>query len=423
VNYIPESFDVSTISSLSTSPYGASPLVFELDKRGDLLGKIELIITRSKITAASGTSTINDFEGYSSIDNVRFYYSNKMFHEVYGERLIKRLFKEKSPQIRENAAKLQFGFLSDVERGCPNGAIAGAGGTANCVLPAAFNLGNNNSTNALTTITWTADLMVPWENINKRIPMVVMPNKIRVEVQLKPLSKFCRSSSGSDTFTTAALSQAALRCYYTHHPQEQRTDLYNHVNTERGVVLKTATDEYHMRESVAGAASGAYTFRLKTKNLKNATIAIEPVLRMQQNVDNSAAQFLDLWNWQIPARFWMEDSGSQIVVKQETNDGNTAGLPIDYNQRIVNGRCWPNGIQGLNLPILPFVEPQFVEPSENDCFGSRNMSKYNNPEFIIQWDAGTPATVNSDRSMYLDLWARIHNALIYHRGDIRKFLL
>ncbi len=76
-NHIPEVFDIDTTT---VSPTYGSELSFELDKRGDLLGEIQLLITRSLVTEAGGSvaSYFLDHEGYSSIDVIRFWYENKV---------------------------------------------------------------------------------------------------------------------------------------------------------------------------------------------------------------------------------------------------------------------------------------------------------------------------------------------------------
>jgi hypothetical protein len=84
-NTIREQFDLSPQGSVGD--YGSMTTI-ELDKRGDLLGKIELRVTRGAATlAASSSAAFNDWEATSSIDVIRFFYSNKLVHEIYGDEL------------------------------------------------------------------------------------------------------------------------------------------------------------------------------------------------------------------------------------------------------------------------------------------------------------------------------------------------
>ena len=173
----------------------------ELDKRGDLLKGLALNVTRAAFSGGNtGTTTaFNDFEGYSTIDNVRFFYSNKMFHECYGEELYRKYLQRLTEEQRTGVAALQFGNKTDAQR------VANTAATQ-----------------------WTVDLMVPWDKLKKSIPMLAMPNKIRVEVNYKSLAACMRDSAS----VTCSITAAKLRCDYVHLLHDNRKIKYNQVHSK-----------------------------------------------------------------------------------------------------------------------------------------------------------------------------------------------
>ena len=183
-----------------TVAYGGQH-VFELDKRGDLLKGLALNVTRAAFSGGNtGTTTaFNDFEGYSTIDNVRFFYSNKMFHVCYGEELYRKYLQRLTEEQRTGVAALQFGNKTDAQR------VANTAATQ-----------------------WTVDLMVPWDKLKKSIPMLAMPNKIRVEVNYKSLAACMRDSAS----VTCSITAAKLRCDYVHLLHDNRKIKYNQVHSE-----------------------------------------------------------------------------------------------------------------------------------------------------------------------------------------------
>lgn len=80
---------------------------------------------------------------------------------------------------------------------------------------------------------------------------------------------------------------------------------------------------------------------------------------------------LDLWNFQIPDRFWWEDSGSEITAKVEMQD--TPNLANQYGIYHDQAHMHPYGVVGLKIPTNAFCELRLVEKSRDDCFGSRNI--------------------------------------------------
>lgn len=180
INHVPETFDFSIVSNSQSLAYGQT-IQFDIDKRMDFWGKTELIVTRTADTSGSTATIIpafNDFEAHSSIDVVRFKYNNRVFHECYGEELLKDLLQENRREIRNAHARLARGKLTEFER------------------------------RALATqrTSWVLDLQVPWDYVNKQLPMWCLPNKITVEVTFKPLNMCCRVlGTGTPIFTLLML--------------------------------------------------------------------------------------------------------------------------------------------------------------------------------------------------------------------------
>jgi len=378
-NHIPEHYDILAQNfNPNTTGYGGA-LDFYLDKRGDVLRKLELIIQRNAVEGMIGNPAgfFNDFEGFSSIDKVEFYYSNKIV-----------------------IAHSQAGLLTNQER----------------------------AINAAHGYTWIVDLKVPFEQLWTAMPMIAMPNQIQVHVTLKPLSACMNYAGGTPS---CSLIRAVLRSHYVHVPQWRRIWLFNTVNTDKGVALKYGGNELQRREIIPAGTNGKWTLLLR--NIKNAVYVLRVILRYQAQVDNPGGNMLDLWNFQGGTRTYVEDSGSPVTIRFEWNtpqkvDGNYQYMSTDvyrqYNIWQDQSRCYPHGVVGSMIALIPMTDDQFVMPSEWDCYGSRQFLKYNNPELAIDFDAppnvtnwaGTPFT------MYCDVWAKIHNLLIYQKGDIRKYL-
>jgi hypothetical protein len=381
-NYINERFD---ISSISTSLAYGTTMSFELDKRGDTLGAIWLVCSRGAVTD-SGTSpdlSFNDWEGYSCIDNITYTYGNKQFKISYGDELFIDMAKKWTRAQRDVEAQAQNGFKT---------------------LPQRVTL-------ASATNTWCANLQVPWADLSKRIPMIALPNKIRVDVTLKPLSKCMRGSTAATLSCT--ISSLKLRCAYTHFPQAYRAQLFASVNSGKGVALKISTKEYQRLNVITSTQTTRQEFAMS--NLKNAAFALHVKCNRKREVDGTSVANTDLWNFIPPTRFWLEDNGQQITNYIDSQDTAYAKFG-DYQ---LQNRMYPTGIIGFKVPTMNFCEEQYVEPSDDGCFGSRNFSKYNNPRLIVQYDSGFDASLDG----YCDIIACIHNLLIFQNGDLRIYLM
>jgi hypothetical protein len=375
MNSVNERFDLSTTSS-STPTYGEK-VTFEADKRGDQLGKMELIFSRAALVGGA-TPSFNDWEGYSTIDRVEYIYNNKLVYRSYGDQMHKELVQKKSQEERDAMGEAQFGGKTLAER----------------------------ITNGTISYIWYCDLMVPWDHIRKQIPMIALPNKLTVDVYFKKLSECARGSP-----TSCTINSVKLRAHYIHIPQVMRSNLFNQVNsTVNGVAIKIATEEHQLKDPIASGFSGEHRIRLR--NIKNAVFVTDLLLRPQAAVDSSAT--LDLWDFRLCDRFWFEDNGTRITVKTEMNDTATAPKYGLYSDNI---RMHPLGEVGQNIHSFAFCEKELVEKSEDDCWGSRNFSRYNNPEIVLEFDSATSV------AQYVDIWADIHNLLIFQKGDFRRYLL
>jgi hypothetical protein len=384
-SFISEFFDFNVDNN---SQYGHGQTAsFFLDKRMDKMNKVHLIYTRAAITANGGTgSRYEDFEGYSSIDNVQWSYSSKVFFEMTGEEMYIWCMTMLDRNHRLAIAKQQNGFLSDSQR-----ITAGA---------SAFNV--------------MVDLPVPWESLNRQIPFVALPNKIRVDVLFKPILEAVRQTTYSAA-PTCAFSNAKLRVWGEHYQQPRRMEVFNQVMNGNGVSIKTVTREKHARLDLANVTTRQ---RWKLSNLKNATYNLRFIIRLVTAVANASFGALDKWSFLRPSRYWLEDSGQRITNIFECNDS-TTNAPVDFGINYVNNQIHPDGEWQLAIMNIPLTDPKFIEASAVDCFMSRNFSKYNNLELVLEIDtAALPGA-----ACYIDVWADIHNQLIYQRGDIRKYLL
>jgi len=402
-NHIPEHYDILAQNfNPNTTGYGGA-IDFYLDKRGDIVRKLELVIQRNPVTGVTQPAFFNDFEAFSSIDKIEFYYSNKIFHTIYGEELMLNYLERCPESERTIIAHSQAGLMTNEER----------------------------ALNAQRGFTWICDLKVPFEQLWTAMPMIAMPNQILVHLTLKPLSACMNYAGGTPA---CSLVRAVLRSHYVHVPQWRRIWLFNTVNTDKGVALKYGANELQRREIVPVGTNGKWTLLLR--NIKNAVYVLRVALRYTPQVDNPGGNLLNLWNFQGGTRTYVEDSGSPVTIRFEWNtpqkaDGNYQYGSTDvfrqYNIWQDQSRCYPHGVVGTMIALIPMTDDQFVQPSEWDCYGSRQFLKYNNPQLAIDFEP--PATLAAGSTwngtpypIYCDVWARIHNLLIYQKGDIRKYL-
>lgn len=381
-NFVPEWFDFLPVNP-GTGSYGGAEIIFEIDRRADHWGKTRLKLTRSALSGTGNDLSFNDFEAYSSIEYVQFWYANKMFWETRGDEMYIKMMKEKTQEQRDIIAAEQFGFKSLQER----------------------------VVNAQSAYTWWADLEVPWQEEHSHFPLIAMPNKIQVRIKLRPLQGTGCCCRGT-TVTGCTVQDVMLRCEMIHHPHEKRVELFNLVNnTPSGIQLKIATQEYQDRVTIDSGTTGE--FPIPVKNFRNATYKIDFLLRDQSKVTNAT---LDRFDFDVSEvkQIFLTDNGNEIINKFPVND---TAANDSWTIGELQNRAHPRGIPFFPVPELPLCLPQHIEDSYFDCYMSRNFLKYNNPHFVI--DFGNNTTANAK---YCDLIAHVHNILIWHRGDIRPYL-
>jgi hypothetical protein len=390
-NYIPEEFDLSP-SGTTVFNYGQTTII-EVDKRADLWGKTELVFTRAALGAGGTNPRFVDWEGPLHIANVRFMYSTKMFHEVFGEQILWEQFQEDDEATLNGKAALQNGFTSVAER----------------------------ITKAASSAQLTVNLRVPWENMKKMINMVAVPNKIRVEITWNTLAKIVQADASASAITAASnpISAVSLKCQFYHMQQDERNRRFAMVNAPKGLAKKISTVEYHLRENIATVASAPSTIKIPCRNIKNDTYKIVILLRLQADVDGTNTTGAFPQNIQLPDQVYMEDNGARITkiwTYTNTITGNTAPSYNLYTDNVEQGMKNP---QMATFPfiILEFCHNKLMDKQRDDSFGSRGMGKYNNPQFVLVFNSTTTGAI------YFDAWAYVHNIVIEKQGDVRKFLL
>ncbi len=403
-NHISEIFDINPVSVGYT--WGGE-VDFELDKRGDLLGKIELMINRGPIVNGSSSAYINDWEVYSMIDRVNFKYNNRLFWTVTGDELYIQLQQRKRLVERESEGYLQNG-------------VSGTGIGPNNTGANSISLSSISSQGTVIA----GDLQVPWADRHKHIPMVAMPNKIRVEVFLKAQQFFINDQNNPNASNdSVALNQIWLRCYYVQLPQHLRSEVFTLVNysevtttgqtaiEQRGVAVKILSTESQLKNIYTGSLN---YMNINLRNIKNSVVYFAVLMRDQNDLITPWA--VNLWNFQPISRMYLVDNGNRITDYYDWFVSSTSNVN-QYNHFTTNALAFPDGNLWMNVPILPLVEPEFILPSESNCFGSRFIAEYNNPQLYFETTNAPGNTVYQ-----VDIIAYIHNLLIYQNGDIRIWL-
>jgi hypothetical protein len=375
-NYVQERFDISP--NTTSLAYGTT-IEFDVDKRMDLLGRMELYVTRG---ALSGATMFNDFECYASIDKVAILYNNKSVFEVRGDELMKR-FQEKHPRTRAVLAKQGNGYLTGAE----------------------LNASAAASTSPLAVI-WT-DLDMPWKDFHRRLPMVGLPNPIKVQVTFRALADFV-TTTGTPACT---MTDCKLRCWGEHLLEAKRSAVFSQTRGASGVVFKVSNTENHYKEQIAASTTEA---RINLRNFKNATYQMNCTLRTLGQVDTASTR--DLYkNLVLPTGYvWLEDQNARITDKIILDSATLRA----YDVYQYNHRQHPDAVLGLPVIRFAFCDPKFVDASDTGCYGSKNFNKTGNPQLVIQW-----ATNSGSSIIYADIEARIHNLIIVKQGDLRRFLL
>jgi hypothetical protein len=375
-NTIREQFDITPTSTTHTR---GGQTTINIDKRGDKVGRMVLMFDRAIVT--NGLPA--DWEGATSIDVIRFKYQNKMFHEIYGEELVDKIKLEMTREERSNAAPLCNGLLSPSEK----------------------------ATSAAQAQTIWVDLMVPWTDLERMLRMVALPNYIVVEITWQTLSKVFVNNGGTPSGGT--ISNVYLRTDFHHLKNTKRQQLFNEVHTSP-LNLKYLSKEYHRREPLlTNASTGTITWSVKLRNIKNDSACLVAYIRPQTAVDNGSGTALDPYTHSSYANltYWLQDNGVAV-----TNQFVQAPYS-EYSEKYLTFPNMYHG-SGQNYVVLPFtIDPRLMKHSQFDCYGSRCISKYNNPEFWISLTGPVAA------DQYVDVWSYTHNCIIQYKGDIRRFLL
>jgi hypothetical protein len=378
VNTVREVFD---ITSSSTNYSRGTTTTINIDKRGDRLGRTRLFFTRAAYT----TGIPVDWEGPTSIQLINFKYQNKIFHTIYGEELVDRIKLGDLTELeKSNLAVLMGGMLSPSER----------------------------LTNAGQAVSFDIDLLVPWRKLDNMLRIVALPNNIVVEITWQPLAQVVNNNGG--TASGGAISNVWLRCDFHHLKNDKRMQLFSEIHSAP-LSIKYLSREFHRREPLAANVStNTITWSLKLRNIKNDVVMLYAYARPITAVDNSSGTTLDPYTHTsfTNLQYWLQDNGVPITnyfIQQPYQE---------YEEKYYAlGDGFSHG-SGQNYMVIPLtIDPRLVKKSERDCYGSRCISKYNNPEFWFSF-TGSGSLVDS----YVDVWADIHNCIIQYKGDIRRFL-
>ena len=402
-NYVEEEFSFTPTSGVNG--YGQTT-VFELDKRGDKwIGIPYVYWTRSAGAAAdiANGACFVDYEAFHSVDKVHWIYNNKEVYQCTGEKLYRDAVTLMHQEHFSRLQELVVGGLSIAER------QIGFAEQKTLVLP----------------------LIIPWSILKDCVTAIGLPNKIRIEVDFKKYNQCVRLPPGSTATlgsTAPTITNPIFRQRFVHFKEETRNNAFLRTKQATPIVHKTVQIEGQYQEIIS---SGSGQFILPLRNIKNNTFSMRVLLRSTADLTNSNQ--LEWNQYYLPWGVYLQDQGTPIT--------NTY-----YPWKI-------NGIDNMGLmhpasqPLVPWVEINFcnfewVEPSINDCYGGRTIGKYNNPELVILFNPGSTSIAKWDCFPYfpnlfainsagtgcafelqLDVEGQIHQAILQHEGDWRKYLL
>lgn len=417
VNHVYEEFD---ITSDQTSIVRGTKQVFQVDRRGDRLTTMDLIIQRNGATRSGTGGCFEDWEAYSTIDYVDIFYNNKLVWRKRMEKRVLDIMERCTAQERAALARLGNGDLSYNER----------------------------------VITYAADFSspkvlvcsfgVPWEKLNKSICMLGLPNKIRVEVNWKNFADCCNNPNNA-TLTDASTRTATLRCGFYHLPEDLRQFHFAQTQSATGLRYKILTEETQIGETMT-AQSSSFSQAIRLTTIRNSAVSIKSIVRQTENVTSNL--YRDLFHF-LAHDVYIRDNGSQVT-DQANYQFIESELPITSGTRAYHKWKIPSAMyphhptrHGAGVTRILFCPPKTYAMSEDHCFGSRNISGYNNPEYFMPITVGavgdyygivaSKKIYNADGSMtilagpadnvssnfQIDIYAEIHNILIQKQGDLR----
>lgn len=390
-NYVEEYFDITANGSTHTR---GSHSVIEIDRRGDLMQDAYLHFARALFASGTNMEAV-DWEGAMSIEKIVVMYNNKQVYTVRGEKLVLDYLEKTSTQERESEARLCLGDMSVSDR------------KASALI-------------AQSDI-WV-NLRFPWRKINKTVDMVGLPNKIRVEIYWKPIAEVCKSTSGA--VTGGAISDVYLRTKFIHLPESQRIQNFNKTQSETGVRVKMLSFEEHRRVSHTVTGSTASSTRFELRNIRNDVVIIRSLVRWNDNVTNFL--FLNPLNF-LAHKLQINDNGSNVTKEfnyyEETTSHETTPAFHKFKE---TSEMFPTQEVGMNIGKIAFCSNKLVGASEDGCYGSRNIGRYNNPEIVVSWDASEITSTGSpagNGNLLIDVIADVHNILLTKKGDWRTYLL
>eukprot|EP01114_Cavostelium_apophysatum_P024438 TRINITY_DN9563_c0_g3_i2.p1 TRINITY_DN9563_c0_g3~~TRINITY_DN9563_c0_g3_i2.p1 ORF type:complete len:420 (+),score=70.41 TRINITY_DN9563_c0_g3_i2:1-1260(+) len=370
-NHILERIDFQPVST-NTLGYGQQ-IQFELDNRADYMGKMILFVTRGPNTDNTCVNPrFEDFEGYSMIDRVEVNFENYSGLIFRGENMKYQMLREMDKDQRNVIAEMQNGYRGETER---------------------KKLATQLNTLAI-------DLLLPFAEIGKRLPIFAMSDKVKVTVVFKKLQECLRiDSGGSGAF---ALSNPKLRVSCTHELKDTTTEDWGRINQD-GIPVKLLSKEYQLDLRVLNQ-TGSQRFPLR--NIRNSVVKLDVTIRPRSSLDSQTT--LNTMNLVRCKHLWLEDNGQIITPKFEMKDSADGSSVADYGTDKENHDIYPHGQHGLLIATIPFCEPELVVASKDNCFGSRQFSAYNNLELVLDWGSDSPGEV-----MRCDVSADIHNFMMF----------
>lgn len=430
-NYVEEK--INYVANSSTHTRGSSSVI-EIDKRQDAIGAMHLMFDRALFTGTSVCPV--DWEPYYQIKEIQFSYGNKVFWKTDGERLVFDIFEKDDARKRKGKARMASGDLLPRER-ILSGSIAQR---------------------------FIVDLSVPWRKLQKQIPIVALPNKIRVEIFWRPLSEMCTSASAAlfpppgtltaETPGGGAITNVELIVRSFHYPEFLRDALFEKVSSTP-LILKFLAYQRHPREALTSATT-ANSIRLTNFTLDS--IEIKSYIRQLENV--TSTEYLNPYKT-LPFVSALRDNGIIVTNYFNSNTHNNNSAQVDGNMRSwqasdVYNKWYREVKQNPSVSLdtrhpvnkIPLVLDEYNVASEDNSFGSRNLSLYNALELYIDptvqlgavtaiakaatsehdiinskqiWGPFGLHTANSS-SFYVDVWSIFHNVLIIGKGDIKSWL-
>lgn len=354
-------------------------VTFEIDgANGDYLNRIYFSYTRSA-EANSLVCAFEDFEAYSSIDNVKVFMENQDGFTEYGDVWKWEMLARDSLLQRQREAETQNGYNTLAER---------------------------KAFAAISQLT-VCRLRLVYDDINKSLPLLSLTGKLKIQITMKPISYCCYAATGAPSFT---LSNPILRIRTLHGMPAQTDSDYQKVHTT-GLAWKMPSKEFHRNVQIPASTT---LFRLPLSNLKNSHYLITGILRKNSEV-YGGSNSLNTVNFQNCTRYWIENAGTIVTPKYEIND--TLSIVSDFGPRVLGYNMFPGGQKGLPFMYIPFIPEEKVADPDN-FWGGRYFAMMTNPELVIQFELTDVPSVG----LTLDVWGDYNQLHITQKGLVRQYL-